>query len=110
MNYALLVQGILAAIDLAQRVAAAQGMDATELEQYIELRSALREELVKLANRSDDPTEAQALIDRLDSESSVTPAPVAPTNPTPDEVVETDQTEVIEESEADEAETDQDTE
>jgi hypothetical protein len=50
LNVNVVLQGILAALDLSIRIAESRGYDREELEQYIEARRALREEIVKEAN------------------------------------------------------------
>jgi len=49
MNYMLLLKGILAALDLAIRIAESRGYDPAELEQYINQRNELRQALVERA-------------------------------------------------------------
>lgn len=50
MNYAIILQALLATMDLLGRVVESRGYTGEEVEQYIATRETIRQELVKQAN------------------------------------------------------------
>jgi len=100
MNYVLIIQGLVAALDLAIRIAESRGYDPAELEQYIEQRNALREALVQHARELGDQN------DPADEPQVADEGPYPP----PDETVapgSSDVTEPVQPPTEDEAETPQ---
>lgn len=58
MNASLVISGVVAALDLAIRLAQSRGHDPETLETYIETRNLLRQELVNQANMTGDTPDA----------------------------------------------------